>query len=259
MAEQQIGNLAQRAAPLTRITKDSEEFELLAVNATFDGTNAATAYLPCVEVVSDAGLVVARNVALESVAAGDSAEVTFAPFLGRAGSGSNTTTPLPPFASYITNVSTAVPNNTSTPVGFGNAIGIYSNRYDIFGIDLHAGVYGVGIHAPGFYLTEWTLTAVDRSGHRVPTPEIEQVFAEDASSLELLSGMFLGSLFSYGYHNPGGASGYGQWDVVWARTIGVASSTVAHPIVVTVEQHTGETLDAFAYVQVTQLDPANLV
>jgi hypothetical protein len=86
MAEQQIANLATRAAPLTRVTKDSEEFELLAVNANFDGTGAASAFLPCVEVVSDAGIVVARSVATDTVAAGDSAEVTFAPFLGRKGS-----------------------------------------------------------------------------------------------------------------------------------------------------------------------------
>ncbi len=84
MAEVQIAGLATHAAPLIRVTKDAEDFLLLAVNATFDGSAAGVAFLPCVEVISDAGLVVARSVGTETVAAGDTAEVTFAPFLGRA-------------------------------------------------------------------------------------------------------------------------------------------------------------------------------
>jgi hypothetical protein len=80
MAEQQITDMGTKAAPSTRTTKQSERFELLAVNATFTGTGAASAYLPCVEVISDSGAVVSRTFAA-SVAAGSSAEVTFAPFL----------------------------------------------------------------------------------------------------------------------------------------------------------------------------------
>src|SRR5439155_3638316 len=81
MAEQQITDMPTHAAPNNRVTKDSERFELLAVNATFDGTSAAAAWLPAVEVVSDSGVVVARHVTGSTVAAGGSAEVTFAPFL----------------------------------------------------------------------------------------------------------------------------------------------------------------------------------
>lgn len=81
MAEQQITGFPVRAAPNSRTTKDSENFELLAVNATFDGSAASVAFLPAVEVVSDSGAVVGRHVTGETVAAGGSAEVTFAPFL----------------------------------------------------------------------------------------------------------------------------------------------------------------------------------
>lgn len=81
MAEQQIVGFPVRPAPNSRTTKDSETFDLLAVNATFDGSGASDDFLPAVEVVSDAGRVVGRFPAEQVVAAGDSAEVTFAPFL----------------------------------------------------------------------------------------------------------------------------------------------------------------------------------
>lgn len=87
MPEQQITGFPVRAAPNSRVTKDSESFELLAVNATFDGSGTGSDFLPAVEVVSDSGVVVARHVTDATVTAGDSAEVTFAPFLRRTAPG----------------------------------------------------------------------------------------------------------------------------------------------------------------------------
>jgi hypothetical protein len=107
-------------------------------------------------------------------------------------------------------------------------------------------------------MVEWTVSVFDLPGHRVATPETQQVYAEDGSGLELLSGLFLGSNYQYGYHHPGGGGGYAEWDIVWSRTIGVATSTVTVPIITNVIQHTGETLEAYAYAQVTQLDPTTL-
>lgn len=59
-----------------------------AINAVFDGTGAAGNYCPTLEIISDAGVVVAR-MAANSVAAGSSAEVTWAPFLGARGAGTS--------------------------------------------------------------------------------------------------------------------------------------------------------------------------
>lgn len=81
MAEQQITNIGSHEAPLSRTTKDSEEFVLLAVKASFDGSGAATAFIPTVRVLSDSGQEVGTFPANDQVAAGGSADATFAPFL----------------------------------------------------------------------------------------------------------------------------------------------------------------------------------
>lgn len=94
MSEKQVLGWGVQNAPASRTTADSEVFTLLAVNANFDGTAAAASFLPCVEIISDAGQVVARTITDSAVAAGGSAEVTFAPFLSRGGTSSST--PIPP-------------------------------------------------------------------------------------------------------------------------------------------------------------------
>lgn len=81
MAEKQITGFGKKAAPNQRVTKDSEHFELLAVQATFDGSGASADFVPAVVVISDSGEVVGRFPASAVVSAGGSAEVTFAPFL----------------------------------------------------------------------------------------------------------------------------------------------------------------------------------
>lgn len=81
MAEQQVTNLGTRAAPLTRVTKDSEELVLLNVKASFDGSAAASAFVPAVRILSDSGQEVGTYPADDQVSAGGSADATFAPFL----------------------------------------------------------------------------------------------------------------------------------------------------------------------------------
>jgi hypothetical protein len=87
VAERQILGWGTQSAPSDRTTKESENFTLLAVNANFDGTAAGSSWVPVIEIISDAGQVVARCVPATTFAVGDSAEVTFAPFLGRDGGG----------------------------------------------------------------------------------------------------------------------------------------------------------------------------
>lgn len=86
---QQILPGGQSAAPFSYTVPASFAFSLLGVRATFDGASAAGAFLPCVQLVSDSGQVMAQSVG-SSVAAGDSADVTFAPFLGEQASGGGT-------------------------------------------------------------------------------------------------------------------------------------------------------------------------
>lgn len=78
---QQILPGGQSAAPYAYPVPASLLFNLLAVRAVFDGTSASGPFLPAVQLVSDAGVVMAQ-VEGQAVAAGGSADVTFAPFLG---------------------------------------------------------------------------------------------------------------------------------------------------------------------------------
>lgn len=92
------------SVPASYVVPPTQELSPLVCNATFDGTSAAGSFLPTLEIVSDGGVVIARcPVAVQdAIAAGDSAEVTFAPFLrqSRTGAGyvlvENQGTLLPP-------------------------------------------------------------------------------------------------------------------------------------------------------------------
>ena len=90
MADVDIFRPSTSAAPKTYTVPGGVEMRLKAVQADFDGSGSAAAWLPCVELVSDAGVVVARAVDPNvSVAAGGSASVSFFPHL-RSGSGGTT-------------------------------------------------------------------------------------------------------------------------------------------------------------------------
>jgi hypothetical protein len=75
-----IGNLGESDAPLTYTVPPSFSFTLMGVRASFDGAGASGAFLPCVQLVSDSGQIMAQTIG-SSVASGGSADVTFAPFL----------------------------------------------------------------------------------------------------------------------------------------------------------------------------------
>jgi hypothetical protein len=87
----QILVLGTSAVPLDYTVSGSRELDLVAVKADFNGAAAAVAFVPMVEIVSDAGVVMASGQGA-TVAAGGSATVTFAPFLDDGtGSGSGGT------------------------------------------------------------------------------------------------------------------------------------------------------------------------
>lgn len=84
MPDAQITVPAVSAAPAEYSVSGAADFILKAVNANMDGSGAAATWLPCVEIVSDSGHVVARAVdQAVSVAAGGSAEVSWFPRVRR--------------------------------------------------------------------------------------------------------------------------------------------------------------------------------
>jgi hypothetical protein len=81
MAEKQILAFGTGPVPRNRLTKDSERFALLVVEASFNGSGAASDYVPTVTILSDSGDLVGRFPLGQTVSAGSDADVTFAPFL----------------------------------------------------------------------------------------------------------------------------------------------------------------------------------
>lgn len=88
MAETQVlDGFGAGDAPRTRETKSSEQLTMLDVVATFDGSAAAGAFVPAVIIESDAGHVVGAFPLQDTLQVGDSATVTFAPFLSGGAAG----------------------------------------------------------------------------------------------------------------------------------------------------------------------------
>src|SRR5882724_12306727 len=86
MPDVQIYSGKKVAAPSTYELPSAAEFVLKCVNADFDGSGAASDYLPCVTILSDSGQVIARAVDQGvKVTAGSDAEVSWFPWLKRRG------------------------------------------------------------------------------------------------------------------------------------------------------------------------------
>lgn len=77
-------------APFGYTVPNTQTITPLCCNATFDGSGASGDFVPTLEIVSDSGIVIARCPASTTVVAGDSAEVTFAPFLRASSTGGGT-------------------------------------------------------------------------------------------------------------------------------------------------------------------------
>jgi hypothetical protein len=74
-------------APLNYTLKQAQGLAPQSISATFDGSGAAGPFLACCTFLAQDGKVIARCPIDSAMLAGDSAEVTFAPFLRSAGTG----------------------------------------------------------------------------------------------------------------------------------------------------------------------------
>lgn len=82
----QILGLGTSPAPLKYDVSGNQPLDLIAVKADFDGSGSGTSFVPVVEILSDASHIMATAKG-STVAAGASATVTFATFLGGTDSG----------------------------------------------------------------------------------------------------------------------------------------------------------------------------
>lgn len=90
MADDLIVAGGASAAPLVYTVPGAQEIILKAGYATFTGTSATSAYLPCMRIIAPGNKVVGEYIAATAVGAGASAEVSFGPFLGRGAGGGMT-------------------------------------------------------------------------------------------------------------------------------------------------------------------------
>lgn len=74
-----IAALADKAAPKDYTVASSQQIIPLCITASLDGSGAASSYLATVELISDAGLVIARCPCQTTIAAGASADVSWFP------------------------------------------------------------------------------------------------------------------------------------------------------------------------------------
>lgn len=140
------------------------------------------------------------------------------------------------------NVLDGVPNKVSF-----DPLGLYTESSDIFSIDAGTGYTGLGISEPGTYLTGYGVQCYANS--TVTNPETFVVKA-DEGGLETTLGPLIGSIFEYGFP---GESGDGEWYFGWWKLIAIHSATGGAPLVITVTQNTGVTLDTIVSFYVTKL------
>jgi hypothetical protein len=111
-------------APQSYTVPGAAILDLEAVTAYFDGTGAGTDWLPAVRIYDSSGHLMAQTVG-ETVAAGDGAQVTFAPFLNQPTTETPAATGVAHASMWFdTNVFgdsfVSIPNNTATAVSFAN-------------------------------------------------------------------------------------------------------------------------------------------
>jgi hypothetical protein len=129
--DRQILVTGKASAPADFLVPGNGQITPKAINAVYDGTGAATAFLPTLEVVSDAGVVVARCPTTNAVAAGGSAEVSWFPSLGQ-----SLSKPLPPGFNTLYDFTVTVPQPGIDTAVDGTGAGPLPTTYELLELSL---------------------------------------------------------------------------------------------------------------------------
>jgi hypothetical protein len=154
VADTQIRGLGTSPAPLSYVVPGSQEIVLVSLFAEFDGTGAAGSFLPCVRIVAPGGGVVGEYITDSAVAAGSSAEVTFAPFLRNAAAGGADVDSVDwgKIEQFSSGGFVAVPNNTLTTIG-----GFFSPGADGTAVSYTSSPAQLYLNSTGVYTATATL------------------------------------------------------------------------------------------------------
>lgn len=227
MADQQIFMGDSGAAPLVYPVPPAVEFLLKAVNADFDGSAAASEWLPAVVISSDSGHVIARAVDPGApVAAGGSAEASFFPGVKRTSAGSTPTGLNIPWAIIDSQNGEALAHSTATTLTFAGA---NFNTNDASVYTLRSGsppFQGISIHEAGIYYVSWSIEAIT-NGTASPVPS--------ATELEITPGVtFTGTdeidldivgSDAYGIIQQGSSPNVNLWRLRYVALVAVESVT----------------------------------
>jgi hypothetical protein len=180
------------------------------------------------------------------IPAGDTGTETWALRLDDETAGGGTT----PALQWATGVGedSAVVSGVDTMVSF-DAATLLTNSPTLYTIDAGVGYTGLGIHAAGTYLTQYSAIFERVSGAQPANPQ--NIVAEaDEGGNETTLGPFFGSNYGRGFVN---VSAHDQWDVSWSKHIQIVSDTGAAPLVITVNQPSGANLDCIVSFYVVRL------
>jgi hypothetical protein len=226
-----------------------EAFVPESVTASFDGSGAAGSFLPCLSIYAQSGELLSRTFP-DEVAAGDTAEVTFAPLLRAAQAAAAAGTGYP-FAVSGINGFYNVPSGVPTIIGI-DALSMTSDP-GIFSEQASSvpGVTGLGITGDGTYRLDWTVIFQDTVVAPVAAPETFVCTATDGSSSLTVILPSFGIPYARGVANISGRS---EWDVDVTDVSVLHGATAAgDPVVITARQTTGVTLHVYTELIAYQL------
>jgi hypothetical protein len=242
--EKQIIPLGSAAAPASWTLPPAFSIVPEVVYAMYDGSGAAGAYIPTLEIISDSGHVIGKIPMDNSVAAGSSVEATWAPFLRSGGGAAAASTGL---KWAQTNGHVAAYNNVPNPNNLDTIdLGAVStNDSTLFTQGNVAGKHGISINSEGTYLVV-TTNSYD-------------------ASIAPAAGSFVQAYNSVGATGPVNFAYYGSWNSFgggdWQAGATMATMTVisspGNPppkvVINQASQNSGNAVDLVSYQTVIQI------
>lgn len=143
--------LASPATPATFQLQGTGELDIKSVTVTMDGSAAGTNFFPTLSIYTQDDRLLSRTQPASAVTAGQSAIVTWAPFLRKAAAAAAGSTVLPYAVVYDGFVSKAYPYPALDQVPFGSSA-IHNDTNSIFSIVGGANLKQVQTAATGLYL-----------------------------------------------------------------------------------------------------------